>query len=58
MSTTKHEWSISLGNPYDGITLIGPFPTVNNATLYAQENIDHKGKRWCIVKLETPDWPA
>ena len=41
------------GNPVDGLGLVGPFPSADEATEYADEYFNGAGE-WWIVELEAP----
>jgi len=46
---------ISLGNAYDGLTLVGPFPSAQHANGYADEYYTHD--EWHVVELEKVEDP-
>ena len=44
---------LAIGNPFDGLTLCGPFETPNEAHDYADKN--YGGDTYVIVELSRPE---
>ncbi len=45
---------IVLGNPIDGLTLLGPFDKCDTANDYADQTSNIRNDIWCVVELESP----
>ena len=43
---------IATGNPFDGVTLYGPFDDAEHAMLWADANVRDEG--WRVVKIREP----
>lgn len=48
----KPLWVVVVGNPFDGIRLIGPFEDGNDANEWADENCDTED--WWVVNIIDP----
>lgn len=46
-------YAIATGNPFDGMTLIGPFEDADEASSHATFNVE---KPWSIVAITPPYW--
>ena len=44
-------WVVSLGNAFDGLTLVGPFKTFDDAIQF----VDMLNEPWNIIKVEKPE---
>lgn len=49
-----YTYAISVGNPFDGLSLWGPFATLDAATKWATEEINEDYNTWDLVTLNTP----
>jgi hypothetical protein len=49
----NEKWVVAFSNPFDGLYLVGPFDTHEEAIEYAEANSPNT--EWHIVKLQTPD---
>ena len=45
---------ILYGNPVDGMSIIGPFPTSEDANGHAEDTLNGNGE-WWVVELESPE---
>ena len=43
---------VAFGNPFDGVTLYGPFPTWDDAADFGEAESDQSD--WFVVSLESP----
>jgi hypothetical protein len=48
----KPLWVVVVGNPFDGIRLIGPFEDGNDANEWADENCNNE--EWWVVNIIDP----
>lgn len=48
------KYVVAFGNPFDGITLEGPFDTADEATGYAERSSDDFGD-WNVVEVAEPE---
>ena len=51
MSERSQEWIVSVGNPFDGLVVYGPFKNHTDALSWAEDC----GGDWYIIPLENPE---
>lgn len=45
---------IAWGDPFNGIVLVGPFPTAEDAIAYAETDWEIRHGTWSVVPLDAP----
>ena len=45
-------WIVTVGNPFDGFTIYGPFDSSDDATYWAEHNRD--GDNWWLQEIKEP----
>lgn len=45
-------WLCIVGNPFDGLTVMGPFGTAEEATAHGE---GYRGINWSIIQMTNPD---
>jgi len=50
--TQAYEYAVSFGDPFDGITLYGPFKDADDAGNWAAKN--DNGEDWHVVRIYEP----
>ena len=51
MTTPQQQFIVSVGSPFDGMRLFGPFDSMEEALRYVEDNLDREGNGWEIVEL-------
>lgn len=50
---TLNSWIVSMGTPFDGLTLYGPFDNSQQAIEWASEN--DNGEPWEVAEINRPE---
>lgn len=48
------KYCVAIGNPFDGMTLYGPFDDFTDAEVWAEENDNHCDE-WWVVSVHSSD---